>query len=297
MKLISGSSNRPLAEKIAAKLKIPLGKVELSRFPNSEARVWIREDKLGDTVIVVQSFSDPADNHIIEFCLLVDAIRRLGVKVIIAIIPWMGYCIQDKVFRRGEPLSARVVADIIQSTQVKTVITLDLHNETTLGFFSEPIIHLSATPLFVDFFKKKNQIDMVVAPDMGAAKESGKVAQALDLPLATISKKRDLETGKVQILGIDSQVKGKRVLITDDFISTGSTLIQTAQYLKEQGAKKITVAVTHHLFVPQTQEKLEASPINELYVTDTVVNKYPTSKKLKVISVAKVIADAIKNQI
>ena len=297
MKVFSGSSNQSLAMLIAQKLDCQLAQVELSRFPNGEARVWIKEDKVNDTNIVVQSFSDPADNHLIEFCLLIDAIRRLGARQIMAVIPWMGYCIQDKIFRRGEPLSARVIADIIQSTQVNAIITIDLHNETTLGFFSTPIIHLSATPLFIDFFKKKNQIDVIIAPDIGAVKESGKVAQALNLPIATINKRRDLHTGKVEILGIEGQVKGKKVLITDDFISTGSTLMQTAQFLQDRGAKSIVVAVTHHLFVPGVQEKLEASPIDELYISDTIVNQYPASKKLKIISVAEIIATAIKNQI
>ncbi|OGD62803.1 hypothetical protein A2160_05540 [Candidatus Beckwithbacteria bacterium RBG_13_42_9] len=297
MFVLSGSSNLPLAKKLAKKLACELTPVELSRFPNSEARVWIKSGNINDTAVVLQSFSDPADNHILEFCLLVDAVRRLGAKQIVVVIPWMGYCIQDKIFRRGEPLSARVVADIIQSTKVDSIITVDLHNETTLGFFNTPLIHLSANPLFVEFFKKKGNIDVLVAPDIGAAKESGQMARELGLPLATISKKRDLNTGKVTILGIEGEVKGKRVLITDDFISTGSTLIQTAEYLKKRGATKVTVAVTHHLFVPGVQEKLEKSQIDELYISDTIKNQYPQSKLLQVLSLAGIIAEAIKSRI
>lgn len=297
MVIIPGSSNPKLAKKIATNLKTKLAQVELSRFPNSEARVWIQEKDANDVAVVVQSFSAPADNHIIEFCLLVDAVKRLGAKKIIAVVPWMGYCIQDKVFRSGEPLSARVVADLIQSTKVDSLITVDLHNETTLGFFSLPLTHLSAWPLFKARFENQSQADVVVAPDVGALKETTKIAQELQLPLVTINKKRDLTTGKVEIVGVDGEVKGKRALIMDDFISTGGTLVQTAEYLHDQGVKEIIVAVTHHLFVPDAQEKLEKSPISKLYVTDTVANQAPRSKKLKVVSVADLIAEAIKGRV
>lgn len=296
MLVVSGSSNPELTKKIAVQLKAKLAKVELSRFPNSEARVWIQEEDANDIAVIVQSFSDPADNHIIEFCLLVDAVKRLGAKKIVAVIPWMGYCIQDKVFRTGEPLSARVIADIIQSTKVDSVITVDLHNETTSGFFSLPLVHLSAWPIFIELFKTKKTADIVVAPDVGALKETTQVAQSLNLPLVTINKKRDFASGNVAIVGVDGEVKGKRALIMDDFISTGGTLVQTAEYLHEQGVKEITVAVTHHLFVPGAQEKLEKCPITKLYITDTVANQAVSSKKIRVVSIAGLIAEAIKSR-
>jgi ribose-phosphate pyrophosphokinase len=294
MLVVSGSSNPQLAEKIATKLKARLARVELSRFPNSEARIWIQEKDANDIAVVVQSFSAPADNHIIEFCLLVDAVKRLGAKKIIAVVPWMGYCIQDKVFRQGEPLSARVIADLVQSAKVDSVITVDLHNETTLGFFSLPLVHLTAWPIFIEGFKSRQAADIIVAPDVGALKETTKAAQELGLPLVTINKKRDLATGKVEIVGVDGEVQGKRALIMDDFISTGGTLVQTAEYLHDSGVTEIIVAVTHHLFVPGAQEKLEKSPITKLCITDTVANKTPESKKITVVSVANLIAEAVK---
>lgn len=296
MIVVSGSSNLPLAKKLADQLKARLAKVELSCFPNSEARVWVKEKDANKTAVLVQSFSAPADNHIIEFCLLVDAVKRLGAKKIIAVIPWMGYCIQDKVFRQGEPLSARVIADIIQSTKVDSLITVDLHNETIQGFFSLSLIHLSAVPLFQKIFQNTNLVDMIIAPDAGALKKTTQISQKLGLPMVTINKKRDFASGKVEIVGVDGRVKGKRALITDDFISTGSTLVQTAEYLNQQGVKEIIVAVTHHLFVPGAQEKLERAPIDRLYITDTIPNQAQKSQKIQVISVTPLIAEAIKKR-
>lgn len=296
MKVFSGSSNPKLARKIARELNVKLGKIELSRFANFECRVWIKEEVANDKAVIIQSFSYPPDEHLMEFCLITDALRRLGVKKIIAVIPWLGYCIQDKVFRPGEPLSAKVIAKILQSLKINRIITLDLHNETISGFFDLPFTHLSATELFIDYFsQKKTKIDSVVSPDVGALKKATKFAQALSLPLVVINKKRDLATGKVSILGVNDNVKGKSVLIVDDFISTGGTLIQTAQFLKRKGVKKIYACLTHHFYIKGVQEKIEKSSLDKLYVTDTIqplkVVKY---NKLKIISVANLIAEVIK---
>ncbi|NMB57503.1 ribose-phosphate pyrophosphokinase [Candidatus Beckwithbacteria bacterium] len=269
MQVFSGSSNLPLAHKIAQNLDCKLAKVEINKFPNQEIRLWINEEKIDHKAVVVQSFAKEPDRMIIEFCLLVDALKRLGVKEITAVIPWMGYCIQDKIFRNGEPLSSRVIADIIQATKVNEIITVDLHNETTQGFFSLPLIHLSATNLFVEKLKNNN-LDCLVAPDVGALKETIPIAKAMNLPIVIISKKRDLQTGKVQILGIEGDIEGKNALIVDDFISTGGTLIQAAEFLKKQKAKTITVAATHHLFVEGVEARLEKSLIDKLYITDTI---------------------------
>jgi ribose-phosphate pyrophosphokinase len=298
MQIYSGSTNPSLAQKIAKKLHVPLAKVELSKFPNQETRVWIQEPKVDKKVVVVQSFAGNPNDTIIEYCLLVDALKRSGAKEIIAVIPWMGYCIQDKIFRNGEPLSAKVISEIVENTKPEKVITIDLHNETIQGFFSN-VSHLSAIPLYLKHFKNNHEIDIVIAPDVGALKETTKIAQALDLPIATLNKKRNLDTGKVEIVGIDGQIAGKRALIMDDFISTGGTLIQTADYLHQSGVQHITVAVTHHLYIPGTQKRLLNSHINDLYVTDTIQNpdkKLKSSKtKMHIKSITDIICEEINN--
>ncbi len=295
MKIFSGSSNQSLAKKIAKQLDTKLGDIELSQFPNGESRVWVKEKVSDEKCFVVQSFSNPPDRYIIEFCLIADALKRKGAKKIIAVIPWFGYCVQDKVFREGEPLNSKVIAKIVQATKLDQLMTVDLHNETILGFFDIPAEHLKATPIYVDFFKK-NGIEMVISPDVGALKNTTKLAHALEMPIAVINKKRDLKTGKVKILGINQQVKGKRVLINDDFVSTGQTLMKTAAFLKEQKVKEVVACLTHHFYVPGVQEKIEKSQIDKLYVTDTITKpKDKKYKKLNILPIAPLLAEKIRS--
>ena len=293
MKIYSGLSNPSLAKNIAGKLNIKMGKIELSRFANYEARVWIK-DKANKTAVIVQSFSYPPDEQVMEFCLITDALKRLGVRKIIAVIPWLGYCIQDKVFRPGEPLSSKVIAKILHSFKISKIITLDLHNEIISGFFEMPFVHLEASQVFIDHFKKSKDIDTIVSPDVGALKNANNYARELNLPLVVINKKRDLSTGKVSIISVSDKIKGRRVLIPDDFISTGGTLIQTAKFLKDKGVKKVYAALTHHFYAPQVQEKIEKSSLDMLYVTDTIQKPNKKYNKLKIISVAKLIAESLK---
>jgi len=296
MHIYSGSSNLKLAKKLSQITGYPLANVEITSFPNGESRVWVN-DKIDEDAIVLQSFSPNPDRMIIEYALLVDALRRGGADHITAIIPWLGYCIQDKIFRQGEPLSAKVIAEIVQSTKPDKIITIDLHNEAIQGFFTSRTKLLTAIPLFWDEMKSK-KIDCVVAPDVGALKETGKTAQELAIPIVTLNKKRDLATGKVEFVGIDGEINGKSALITDDFISTGQTLVMAADYLKLQRVEKLYVAVTHHLFVSGVQEKLAKSGIDELYITDTI--EMPDSENINtddfktyIISVAEMISKSL----
>jgi len=295
MKIFSGSSNPKLAQKIANHFNSKIENINLSRFPNGESRVWIKEEVNNGTCVIVQSFSSPPDRHIIEFCLIADALYRAGAKKIIGVIPWFGYCVQDKVFRQGEPLTSKVIAKIVQHAKVRKLITVDLHNETMLGFFDKPILHLSATDLFINYFSKKEKVDYIISPDLGALKKATKFAEKLNLPIAVINKKRDLNTGKVKIIGINQPVGGKKVLINDDFISTGQTLIKTAAFLKKMGVKKVYASLAHHFYIPGVQEKIEASQLDMLFATDTI--QMPNKKeynKLKIISISKMLAKAIE---
>jgi ribose-phosphate pyrophosphokinase len=225
--------------------------------------------------------------------LLCDALRRKGVKEITAVIPWLGYSKQDKVFRSGEPLSVKVIAKMIQSVSLERIITFDLHNLAILGFFEIPVTNLSASSMFLDYFEKsKNGHTLVVAPDAGAVKSSTAFAQKLGVGVAYVDKKRDLKTGKVTIHDINRSIKGHDVLVVDDMIATGGTLIETAKFVKKKGASSVRVAATHHLYVNGTQEKLEKSPIDELVVSDTI-KKAGKYDKLKVLSVADLLVEEL----
>lgn len=294
MMVFSGSSNQALAQSIAQKLGVGFGGVELSRFANSEARVFLSEARVPRQVVVVQSLSAPTDENLVEFCLLCDGLVRKGAKEITAVIPWLGYSKQDKVFREGEPLSVKVIANLLQVVPVERVITFDLHNLAILGFFEVPVVNLSAKPLLVDYFREfVGSNTIVVAPDAGAVKESTAFAGELGVGVAYLDKKRDLITGKVRIVGINREVRGANVIIVDDMIATGDTLVEAAVFLRKQGAAGVVVGATHHLYVPGAQAKLDASEIGQVVVTDTIVSQ-ERSKKLKVLRVAELVVKTLK---
>ncbi len=307
MQIFGGSSNQTLVKRIG-EMGIPLCETNIAKFLNDEKRVSVGKGYLpagrqGGAAAILQSFSKPVDEQIIEFCLLADALTRAGYSELVGVIPWLGYSKQDKVFLPGEALSAKVIAQIIQTTKIKKLITFDLHNRAITGFFDIPVVELSAKPLFIDYFAKKIGEDtakyVVVAPDEGAVKASAAIARELGVSIAYMDKRRDLKTGEVSVVGMSGEVAGKNVIIVDDMIVTGSTMMESAEYLKKMGAVSVGVAATHHLYLAGVQEKLEVSEIDEVVVSDTVAlgatsQKYLVdSNKLKILSVASLIVDEI----
>ena len=207
----------------------------------------------------------------------------------------MGYSKQDKVFRQGEPLSMEVVAQILDTAGFEKIITLDLHNLNCVEFFKTLVINLSARNLLAKYFKKEaDENTVVVAPDVGAIKLVEKLAKKLGVKAAYIDKQRDLETGKITIKKIDQSVMDKNIVIIDDMLATGDTLVETVKFLKKQGVQLIKVGVTHHLYVKGAQKKIDKSLIDGLIVTNTIEQKRK-SRKLKVISVAELIAREINS--
>ncbi len=293
MKVFSGSSQQLLAKEIAQVLDSTVGEVEVTEFANGESRVWVREKHVGTSAIVVQSLNMPVEKHMVEFSFLCDALHRMGVREITAVIPWMGYSKQDKVFRPGESLSVKVIAKMLQVVPLKHILTFDLHNLAILGFFDVPVTNLSARELLLaEFQNMKNDKTIVVSPDEGAVKNSTAFAHELGVPVVYMDKKRDLTTGEVKIHGMSRSVEGCEAIIVDDMIITGGTLIETAKYLKGYGAKSVHVGTTHHLYVPGAQEKIELNGI-DLVVTTNTVSPKQHHPKLKVLSVAPIIAAAI----
>lgn len=282
MFIFAGSSNLSLAKKLAQESGLKLGRMELSRFDNDEARIWIKEKNVGNKCVVVQSLSQPTDHNLVELLLICDALKRLGVKKIIGVVPWLGYSKQDKVFRPGEPLSIEVVAKIVKVAGLSKLITVDLHNEKIKNYFKIPVVNLSAMKVLAKGIKSTKET-VVVAPDKGAISKSEKLAKLLKCPVVFLDKVRDLNTGEIKIEGMRGEVKGKKAIIIDDMIVTGGTLIKTAKYLKDLGVQSIKVLVTHHLYVKGVQKKLDQSVIDEIVATDTVEVK-ERSNKLKIVS-------------
>lgn len=294
MKIISGSSNKSLSQKIAHRLNLDIVDVDISKFPNGEKRIWIKDRVRGENITLVESLSDPTDEHIIELLLMVDALERAGARHVNAIIPWMGYSIQDKVFREGEPLAAKVIASLISHGYIRRVFLLDLHNSSIPGFFSIPTHHLSAIQLFVDHSKKhfdlKNSI--VASPDFGGLKRARIFAEMLDLDLTNIDKLRDLHTGKVEAVEVHGDVKGKEVLVFDDFINSGSTVESAAALLKKNGAKAVHFFATHGLFANNGQDRVQKSQVDTVVVTNSIDQPIEVPK-LKVLDIGPTFADAL----
>jgi ribose-phosphate pyrophosphokinase len=295
MKLISGSSNLPLARQIGQQLGIELSEVELSTFPNGEKRVWVKDSVQGHNIVLVQSFSEPSDEHIMEFLLLSDALERLGARHVNLVLPWMGYSLQDKVFRDGEPIAAKVVANLVSNAYIKRVFVLDLHNSSTPGFFSIPTQHLSAIDLFAEYARANYDLSsfVVASPDFGGLKRARVFAEKIGVELINIDKHRDLQTGQVTAMGVHGEVANKSVIVFDDTINGGSTVTTSAAMLKESGAQHVHFFSTHGPLVKSAFANIENSPVDSVVITNSIAHEQ-LSPKFKVIDVAPLFATELK---
>ena len=295
MILFSGTSNKLLASRIAKDLRVSLGNVEITRFIDNECRVYVKEAVSDKAVFVVQSLSQIADQHLVELCLLGQALKNLKAKKVTAVIPWMGYSKQDKEFRKGEAVSAQLVAKFIEVAGFDAVLTMELHSENLVPYFKIPITELTTHELLAQKLKKHNKM-AVVSPDRGGQSRSEHFAKKMSLPIVYLDKRRDLNTGKVKILSMSTTVKGFDVVIFDDIINTGATAIKTSEFLKKQGARKIYFLATHAVLAGRASLELASSPIDQVLVTDTIyIPRQKQFSKLKIISVSQLLAAAIKN--
>lgn len=297
--IFSGNSNPHLARQIASDLNMSLGKVEIIRFADSECRVRVEEEVEGKDVFIIQSLSKPVDENLMELLLMGDAVKRGEPRKIIAVIPYHAYARQDRIHRPGECLSAHVVAGLIESVGFDKLITVELHNEAILGFFQIPVVHLSGLSLFQSIIKDIHGDPVVVTPDAGALKRAQKFSEGLDLPLALIEKKRDLNTAhKILSMRVVGEVKDKVAIIVDDVIVTGGTLINAAYLLKEKGAKQVIAVTTHADFVGGADKILKDSPVDQVWVTDTIpVPEEQRFSKLHIVSIASTLASTIRKMV
>ncbi len=296
MKLITGSSNRSFSEKLATALEVPIAQVEISEFANGEKRVWIQESIQGENCVLVQSFYQKPDEFIMEFLLLADALERMGARHVNAVIPWLGYSLQDKVFREGEPIAAKVVAQLASNAYIKRVYLLDVHNSSLPGFFSIPTVHISALDLFATYIK--NTFDtancMIASPDFGGMKRARVLANTLNYELVNIDKHRDLNTGAVTAMDLaGADVTGKTIVIFDDCILSGGTVLEASKLLKSRGAAQVHFLATHGVFTPGAVEKLAESPEVDSIVISNSIHHHDLPKKFKVLDVSQLFADKI----
>jgi ribose-phosphate pyrophosphokinase len=295
MKLISGQSNRPLATSIANQLNISMVDVDIENFSNGEKRIWIKDDVQGENIILVQSFSQPVDEHIMELLLMTDALERLGARHVNAVIPWFGYSLQDKAFRPGEPLSAKVVANLVSNAYVKRTFLLDTHNTSIVGFFSVPTHHSIALPLFIDYAKNTFNLEntVVASPDFGGLKRAFTFAEKLGVDWVNIDKRRNPKTNEIVDMELHGDVRGKTVLVYDDVIVSGGTVVEAAEVIKNAGAAQVFFLVTHGLFTGDAFTKLMNDAIDGIVVTNSIHHETVPSK-VTVLDCASIFADQIR---
>ncbi len=295
--IASGSSNPKLSAEIAEMLDISLCNVEIEEFPNKEIRIRILDDVKNKHLYIIQSTSYPAERHLFEMLFIADAAKRMGVKRITGVIPWFGYSAQDKVFRKGEPLSARIAVNLLEASDINDFIILDIHSIKVLEYFKKPVVHLSAMSEFINYFREElDNSWTAVSLDKGARERALLFSERLHLPLVHFDKTRDRKTGEVTFHSLDGDVEGKKIISFDDFVSTGGSRIRGCDFLKEHGARKYYDCVTH-LIVPETSSRLQESRIDRVFISDSIyLDKKYYFEKLNIVSVAPVISSFIKEQ-
>lgn len=295
--LFSLTSNPILSQEVASLLDVPIGKVSIEHFADGEVMVRALENVRGKSVYIIQSTVNPVNERIMELLIFIDGLRNGFAKEITLIIPYMGYSRQDRIARLGEPISARLVADLFNVAGINHVITLDLHTPQIEGFFDCPVDALSSIPLFADYYLrelKKHHIStkdvVVVSPDHGSAHRARDLASYLsDSSLALIDKRRP-SMNESEVISIVGNVKGKHAIIIDDIVDTAGTIVAASNVLLKAGVKDISVAATHGIFSKNALEKLAKSKISDVIVTNSVEKEH---KNVKTLSIGPLIANVI----
>jgi ribose-phosphate pyrophosphokinase len=294
LRIFSGNSNRHLAEEIAAYLGLALGDAFVGRFNNGETQVMIEESVRGADVFIVQPTCEPVNDTIMELLFMVDAVKRASAANITAVIPYYGYARQDRKTRGREPISAKLVANLLTVTGVTRVVTMDLHAGQIQGFFDIPVDHLLGVPILADYFVSKGLEDLVVvSPDLGGVTRARQLADRLHCPIAIIEKRRPAP-GVAEVMNLIGSVNGKTAIVVDDIVDTAGSLTEGAKALTNYGVHEVYACCTHAVLSPPAVERVANSNIKELIVTNTI--PVPDEKridKIKVLSVAPIFGEAI----
>ena len=297
MKILSGTSNLKLSKDISKKLKLKLVNTNIRRFADGEIYIEINENIRGNSVFVIQSTSNPANDNLMELLLVIDALKRSSAKNITAVIPYFGYARQDRKVAPRTSISAKVVANLITNAGASRVVTVDLHAGQIQGFFDMPVDNLFTTPLFAKYIKRKlNKKKLIcVSPDVGGVQRTRGLATRIKADLAIIDKRRPAP-GKSQVMNIIGNVKNKTCIIVDDIIDSGGTIVNAVDALKKSGANEVYVFITHAVLSGDAIKKIKNSKIKKLITTDTINNsqKIKNNNKIEVLSISSLMSEAIK---
>lgn len=300
-KIFSLSANKPLAEAVADGLGVELGKVKIDRFSDEEILISVEESIRGQNVYIIQPTGYPVNTHYMELFIMVDALRRASVNTINVVMPYYGYARQDRTATPREPISAKVVANLLEKTGVDHLLTLDLHTPQLQGFYSIPVENLTAAPVLANHFAEnylKEDIGVVVAPDHASATRTREYADLFDLPLAIMDRRlveRSYNAPEQINQHVIGDVKGKQCIIVDDLVDTGRTMREVSDALMNGGAEEVYALATHPVLSEKATEVIEDSPIKKIIVTDSLyIPEEKRSPKIEQISVASLLEDGIK---
>ena len=296
IRIFSGNANLDLAGKICGSLGVPLGKANVTTFSDGETRVEINENVRGMDVFIIQSTCTPVNVTCMELLIMIDAMKRASADRITAVIPYYGYARQDRKVAPRAPISAKLIADLITTAGANRVLSMDLHAGQIQGFFNIPVDNLFATPVLLEYFKKRFQEDtVIVSPDTGGVERARAFGKRLGATLEIVDKRRE-GPNEAQVMNIIGDIRNKKVIILDDMIDTAGTVVQAASALKEAGALDVSVCATHPVLSGPAIERIEHSCIQEVIVTDTIPlhDQARTCSRIKVLSVSTLLSEAVR---
>jgi ribose-phosphate pyrophosphokinase len=304
LKLFSGSAHRALAEEIAEFLQVPIGHARLQRFPDTEVSFQIDENIRGTDVFVIQPTCADVDRHLVELCVMIDAFKRSSASRITAVVPYYGYARQDRKDKPRVPISAKLVANLLSAAGTNRVLTMDLHKAQIQGFFDIPVDHLFAAPVIIDYLSRlATTLDggstnmTIVSPDAGGAERARAYAKRLDAELAIIDKRRS-EDGSAEVMNVIGDVQGRVCILQDDIIDTAGTIVKASSALKANGAERVLACAVHGVLSGPAIERLEAAPIDQVVITNTIpltTERAKCCRKIKQLSVARLLGQAIRS--
>ena len=295
LKLFSGNANRALAEEIAQYLRVPVSDAEVTRFSDGEIYVQVNENVRGADVFLVQPTCPPVNDTLMELLIMVDAMRRASARRITAVLPYYGYARQDRKVQPRVPISAKLVADLLEAAGIDRLLALDLHAGQIQGFFSVPVDHLFAAPVIIDYLGKKDLRDpVIVSPDAGGVERARAIAKRLNASLAIIDKRRE-GPGSAMAMHLIGDVRGKDAVVIDDMIDTAGTLIQAVTALEREGARRILACGVHAVLSGPAVDRIGTSPLEEIVATNSVpVSREKRAARVTVLSVAPLLGEAIR---
>lgn len=297
VKIFSGTSNVELAEKIAERLELPLGKAQVVRFKDGEIYVRVDETVRGRDVFIIQPTSGPVNENLMELLIFIDTLKRASAKTINILMPYYGYARQERKSNPREPITAKLVANLLTTAGADRIVTMDLHADQIQGFFDIPVDHLQALPLLAKYFINKGfkgENTVVVSPDIGGVKRARKLAEWLDCKIAIIDKRRP-KPNLSEVMNLIGDVDGKRAIFIDDMIDTAGTIVNGVEAIMQRGAKESYICCSHAILSGPAVERLENCPVNEVIITDSIrLADEKKIDKIKVMSIDVLFAEAIK---